>query len=216
MLNVAFLVAAFALPPILIAWGIDRAQALTIGALVGGVLQVVAQWPALKRIGYGGRACRPFLDLSDPKVRDMGRRIAPMAFGIGVYYVDLTLSRRFLSELGPGAQSYFTWAMRLCDFPQGIFVMALSTAALPSLSALAARGERGELAETFAHGLKLAMFVALPASALLGLLAHPIVVALFQRGEFNALSSSETARALVWQGGAIWTVAVVRQTTAVG
>ena len=32
--------------------------------------------------------------------------------------------------------------MRLCDFPQGIFVMALSTAALPSLSALAASGAK--------------------------------------------------------------------------
>ena len=212
LLNVAWLLAAVTLPPLLLARGIDRAQALTIGVLAGGVLQVVAQWPSLRRIGY---LSRPRFDLSDPKVREMGRRIAPMAFGIGVYYVDLTLSRRFLSELGPGAQSYFTWAMRLCDFPQGIFVMALSTAALPSLSALAARGERGELAETFAHGLKLALFVALPASTLLAACAHPIVVALFQRGQFGALASDETARALVWQGAAIWTVAVVRQTVPV-
>ena len=212
LLNVAWLIAAVTLPPILLAHGIDRAQALTIGVLAGGVLQVVAQWPALRRIGY---LARPRFDLRDPRVREMGRRIAPMAFGIGVYYVDLTLSRRFLSELEPGAQSYFTWAMRLCDFPQGIFVMALSTAALPSLSALAARGERGELAETYAHGLKLALFVALPASTLLAACAHPIVVALFQRGQFGPLASDETARALLWQGAAIWTVSVVRQTVPV-
>ncbi len=212
LLNVAWLAAAIALPGILERNGIDRAQALTIGVLAGGVLQVVAQWPALRRIGY---LTRPRLDFSDPKVREMGRRIAPMAFGIGVYYVDLTLSRRFLSELGPGAQSYFTWAMRLCDFPQGIFVMALSTAALPSLSALAARGERGELAQTFTHGLKLALFVALPASTLLAACAHPLVVALFQRGQFGAAAADETARALLWQGAAVWTVAVVRQTVPV-
>ncbi len=212
LLNVAWLAAAIALPGILERNGIDRAQALTIGVLAGGVLQVVAQWPALRRIGY---LTRPRLDFSDPKVREMGRRIAPMAFGIGVYYVDLTLSRRFLSELGPGAQSYFTWAMRLCDFPQGIFVMALSTAALPSLSALAARGERGELAQTFTHGLKLALFVALPASTLLAACAHPIVVALFQRGQFGAVAADETAHALLWQGAAVWTVAVVRQTVPV-
>ena len=212
LLNVAWLAAAIALPGILERHGIDRAQALTIGVLAGGVLQVVAQWPALRRLGY---LTRPRLDFSDPKVREMGRRIAPMAFGIGVYYVDLTLSRRFLSELGPGAQSYFTWAMRLCDFPQGIFVMALSTAALPSLSALAARGERGELAQTFTHGLKLALFVALPASTLLAACAHPIVVALFQRGQFGPVAADETAHALLWQGAAVWTVAVVRQTVPV-
>jgi putative peptidoglycan lipid II flippase len=208
LLNVAFLVAAFVLPPILAARGIDRVQSLAIGALAGGVLQVVAQWPALRAIGF---LRRPILDFADPGVREMLRRITPMTFGIGVYYIDITLSRRFLSELGTGAQSYFSWAMRLCDFPQGIFVMALSTAALPSLSALAARGAREEVAKTYAHGMRLALFVAIPASAALVALAEPIVVTLFERGEFTPLMSHETARALMWQGGAIWTVAAVRQ-----
>ncbi|HEY6463981.1 MAG TPA: lipid II flippase MurJ, partial [Polyangiaceae bacterium] len=148
----------------------------------------------------------------DPDVREALRRIAPLTFGIGIYYIDLVLSRRFLSELGTGAQSYFSWAMRLCDFPQGIFVMALSTAALPSLSALAARGDRAELARTWAHGMGLAMFVAVPASVLMVAVGEPIVVAVFQRGAFDAAAAHETARALLWQGGAIWTVAAVRQT----
>jgi putative peptidoglycan lipid II flippase len=212
LLNVAFLIAAFALPSRLAALGIDRAYAMCFGALLGGALQVIAQWPALRRIGY---ASRPILDFKDPGVRDVLRRIAPMTFGIGVYYIDLVLSRRFLSELGTGAQSYFSWAMRICDFPQGIFVMALSTAALPSLAMLAAKGEKHELSLTYAHGMRLALFVAIPASVALVCVGHPLVVLLFERGQFSALASSETARALAWQGGAIWTVAVVRQTVPV-
>ncbi|MEO8875009.1 MAG: murein biosynthesis integral membrane protein MurJ, partial [Polyangiaceae bacterium] len=208
LLNVAFIAAAFLLPIPLTKMGIDRSVAIGIGALVGGLLQVVAQWPALRKIGF---ASRPRIDFKDPAVRDVLRRIAPMTFGIGVYYIDLVLSRRFLSELGTGAQSYFTWAMRLCDFPQGIFVMALSTAALPSLSEFAARGEYGELGKTFAHGLRLALFVAIPASVSFVFLAEPLVVTLFQRGEFDPAAAHETARALIWQGSAIWTVAVVRQ-----
>ncbi len=205
LLNVALV--AFALLALYVGTG-DRVQWLAWGALVGGLLQVVAQWPALRRIGYGGL---PKLAL-DPDVRKVLSRIAPLTLGIGIYYVDLVLSRRFLSELGEGAQSWFSWAMRLCDFPQGIFVMALSTAALPSLSTLAARGERDELAKTWAHGVGLAMFVAIPASAALVAIGEPIVAVLFQRGEFDAVSTHETARALLWQGGAIWTVAAVRQT----
>jgi putative peptidoglycan lipid II flippase len=185
----------------------DPVRALAYGALLGGLLQVAAQWPALRRLGYAGR---PVLAL-DPDVREVLRRIAPLTFGIGIYYVDLVLSRRFLSELGTGAQSYFSWAMRLCDFPQGIFVMALSTAALPSLSTLAARGAKGELAETWAHGMRLAMFVAVPASVALVVVGGPIVATLFERGAFDAEAARETARALAWQGGAIWTVAAVRQ-----
>ena len=208
LLNVAQIVAAFALVPLLVARGIDPVQALTIGALAGGAAQVVAQWPSLRRLGF---LRRPIVDFSDPGVREMLRRIAPMTLGIGVYYIDLTLSRRFLSELGTGAQSYFTWAMRLCEFPQGIFVMALSTAALPSLALLAAKGETEEIAKTYAHGMRLAMFVAIPASVMFVVLGEPIVVALFQRGAFDAAAARETARALAWQGGAIWTVSAVRQ-----
>jgi putative peptidoglycan lipid II flippase len=205
LLNVALVAAAFAAP-----WlsPVDPVRALAFGALAGGLLQVVAQWPALARIGYAGR---PAFRL-DPDVREALRRIAPLTFGIGIYYVDLVLSRRLLSELGTGAQSYFSWAMRLCDFPQGIFVMALSTAALPSLSALAARGDRAELARTWAHGMALAMFVAVPASVAMIAVGEPVVVAVFQRGAFDATAAHETAKALLWQGGAIWTVAAVRQT----
>ncbi len=208
LLNVAFLLCAFTLPAVLASRGIDGAQTLAIGALLGGLLQVVAQWPALRAIGYAGR---PIVDFKDPAVRDMGRRLLPMTLGIGVYYIDLVLSRRFLSEMGEGAQSYFSWAQRLADFPQGIFVMAISTAALPSLATLAAKGEHEEMKKTFAYGLRLALFVAVPASVALVILAEPTVRAMFQRGAFDATATAETARALVWQGGSLFTVAVVRQ-----
>lgn len=207
LLNVALIAAAFGLPAAFRARGVDPVQALAVGALVGGLLQTAAQWPSLRALGY---ARMPRLALT-PDVRAVGARLAPLTLGIGIYYVDLVLSRRFLSELGPGAQSYFSWAMRLCDFPQGVFVMALSTAALPSLSMLAASGARDELVKTWAHGMGLAMFVALPASALLVVLGEPLVVALFQRGAFDAESARQTARALAWQGAAVWTVAGVRQ-----
>jgi putative peptidoglycan lipid II flippase len=208
LLNVAIVVAAITLRVPLEARGVDTVMALGIGVLAGGALHVVAQLPSLRELGFLGR---PVLDLRDPGVRDMLRRILPMTFGIGVYYVDLVVSRRLLSGLGDGAQSYFSWAMRICDFPQGIFVMAISTAALPSLATLAAKGDLEELARSYAHGMRLSLFVAIPASIALVALGEPLVVLLFQRGEFDAIATRETARALVWQGGAIFTVAAVRQ-----
>ena len=208
LFNVALLIAAFGLRGPLEARGIDPVMALAVGVLLGGVLQVAAQIPALRRIGYTGK---PVLDLKDPQVREMLRRIVPMTLGLGIYYIDMTLSRRFLSELGEGAQSYFFWASRLCDFPQGIFVMALSTAALPSLATFAAKGDTEELARTWAHGMRLSLFVAVPCSAAIVALSEPIVVLLFQHGKFDAFAAHQTARALAWQGGAIFTVAAVRQ-----
>lgn len=212
LLNVAFLLAAFVFEPIARRAGYDLSWPLCIGALLGGFLQMIAQWPALRAIGYWQR---PVLDLRDPHVRIMLARIVPVTFGIGVYYIDLVLSRRFLSEFGEGAQSYFSWAMRLCDFPQGIFVMALSTASLPSLAGLAAQKNYEELGKTYVYGLRLALFVAVPVSLLFVVLAEPLTVTLFQRGAFSAEDAQQTARALAAQGLGMFTVAVVRQSVPV-
>jgi putative peptidoglycan lipid II flippase len=208
LLNVAFIVCAFGLGPWFFELGFDPLLTLAAGVLVGGLLQVVAQWPSLHAIGYLGR---PRFDLADPAVRAVLRRMAPVLAGFGIYYMDVVVARHLLSEMGVGAQSYFTFAMRLCDFPQGIFVMAIQSATLPALAALAARGEFDELKKTFSHGLRLALFVALPATALVVVLAHPLVVLVFERGHFDATSSLATSSALVAQGAGIWTVAIVRQ-----
>ncbi len=212
LLNIAFIVCALVLPGWLGAQGKERILAMAVGALVGGALQVIAQWPSLKKIGYFST---PRLAFSHPGVREALRRMGPVLVGLGVYYIDVVLARRFLSELDVGAQSYFGWALRLCDFPQGIFVMALSTATLPSLALLAARGEHDEVGKTFAYGMRLALFVGLAATALFVALAEPIVVLIFQRGEFDAVASHETAKALAAQGLGIWMVAAVRQLVAV-
>ncbi len=212
LLNVAFIVFALALPGWLGARGDERILAMAFGALIGGVLQVVAQWPSLKAIGYFER---PSFDFRHPGVRQALRRMAPVLVGVGVYYVDVVLARRFLSELDLGSQSYFAYALRLCDFPQGIFVMALQTATLPSLASLFARGEREEVAKTFSYGMRLALFVGFAATAGVVGLAEPLVVLIFQRGEFDATSAHETARSLMALGLHIWMVAAVRQLVAV-
>jgi putative peptidoglycan lipid II flippase len=63
--------------------------------------------------------------------------------------------------------------------------------------------------------MRLTLFVAITATALLVGLAEPLVVLLFQRGEFDSESVRGTSRALVAQGLGIWLVAAVRQLVSV-
>jgi putative peptidoglycan lipid II flippase len=208
LLNVSFIVCGLLLPALFLHLQIDAMMALVVGVLLGGLLQVLAQWPSLFRIGYN---TRPLLRLGDPLVRETLRRMGPVLIGTGVYAADLVLARRFLSDFEIGAQSYFGFAQRLVDFPQGIFVMALQTATLPSLAKLASRGDQQALSETFSYGLRLSLFVGLAASALFVSAAQPLVALLFQRGHFDALATEQTSRALMAQGAGIWAVASVRQ-----
>ena len=82
LLNVAFIVAALALPGWFIARGADPILALAVGALAGGALQVVAQWPSLARIGFRLAAA---LGFRDRRVRQALGRMVPMMAGIGIY-----------------------------------------------------------------------------------------------------------------------------------
>ena len=211
LLNIAFIVCAFVFPSFFAARGIDPGHAMVVGALVGGILQAVVQVPALRRIGFGGMFR---FRGKDPLVSEVFRRLLPMLLGVGIYYVDLVLSRSFLSSEGAGAQSYFTWASRICDFPQGIFVLAISSVALPSLSALAKRADWTEFDRTVSLGLRLSLFVAIPATVFVVWEALPLVRLFFERGKFNAEASMETSRSLMFQGASIVCVTVVRQLVA--
>ena len=93
LLNVSFVIFSLALPGFLGARGYDVGLALAVAALVGGALQVIAQWPSLKRIGF---LEAPSLAFGHPGIGKVLRRMAPMLLGMGVYYVDVVIARRLL------------------------------------------------------------------------------------------------------------------------
>jgi putative peptidoglycan lipid II flippase len=207
LLNVALIAAPFTMVPVAIALGLPAIGALGLGALVGGALHVVAQWPALAAVGL---LQRPRLVLADPAVRRAMRLLVPVAAGLGVYQLNLMLSRTLASWLPEGAQTYLWFGQRLVEVPQGMFAMAVATAALPALSDLRARGEHEALRRTFREAFRTMLFVALPASVMLWALAEPIVTVLFQRGQFARADAVEAARSLAWQAAGVWAIASVR------
>ena len=208
LLNVAFIAFSFGVPIFLAARGEPPILAMALAALVGGAAQVLAQWPSLRQIGF---LTWPSFDCKNPHVGEAMRRLTPSLLGIGVYYVDVIIGRRMLADLGEGAVTYFSYALRLCDFSQGIFIMALSSATLPSLASAAAKGRLDEVGRTFAFSLRHALFVGIPSTLLLVTLAQPLVEVLLGHGSFDGLASVETSRALVAQGASVFLVAGVRQ-----
>ena len=68
----------------------------------------------------------------------------------------------------------------------------------PAISRLAARDDIEGMRSALARGLRQIFFLLLPASAFLFVLAEPVVRLVFQRGEFDAESTSLTSEALVY------------------
>jgi putative peptidoglycan lipid II flippase len=189
--------------------GYDPVIGLALGVMIGGLAQVALQVPYLR---VEGMLPWPRFDLRHPGVRTVLRLMGPSVFGVAVYQVNIILSRTFASFCPEGSVTYLYYAFRMVELPQGLFVYALASAMLPSLSVFAARKDFAGMNDGFLFALRQTLFVALPASVGLGVLALPIVSVLFQRGAFDAECAVQTAWALLYQAPGIVLVAGVRQT----
>jgi putative peptidoglycan lipid II flippase len=207
LLNIALIAAALLIAPMLRDHGWPAIFALAIGALLGGALQLLAQLPSLKKEDL---IVRPRIGFDDPYVRKCARLMIPLLAGLGVYQLNVLLSRLFASFLPTGSVSYLYYGQRLAEIPQGMFALAIASAALPSLSHAVAHGDEEEAKRLFRHALRLSLFVAIPAGVALAVLAEPAVTVFFGRGRYDAAAISETARSFVWQAAGIWAVASVR------
>ncbi|NMC70277.1 MAG: murein biosynthesis integral membrane protein MurJ [Myxococcales bacterium] len=191
--------------------GIHPIWSLAIGVLAGGALQFASQIVPLRRID---RLPRPRLE-RHPEVTKVAKLLGPSVIGLGIYQLDILLSRLFASLLPEGSVTYLYYCMRLVELPQAVFVMAIAAAALPDLSLASAKGETDALKRTYVRSLTMSSFVAVPSVVGLAVLAVPVVAVLFQRGAFTWEMTGHTADALVWIALGIPGVAGVRNTSPV-
>ena len=90
------------------------------------------------------------------------------------------------------------------EFPLGVFAIAISTAALPSLAKQAASRDLADFRDTLTHALRLVFFITIPCMAGMIVLRVPIIKVFFQRGAFDALSTDMTAVALLFYSLGLW------------
>ncbi len=160
------------------------------GVLLAGLAQIAIQIPPLRASGV---SIRPALAIHSGAFRKIIILMGPMIFGLTVTQIntlaDDIIALSFMNEQGDplsyGAVSYLYFAQRLYQFPLGVLGISLATAIFPVMSAEAARNDFDALARTIARGIKAAVFVAVPATAGLFLVAVPLVSALFEHGEFT-------------------------------
>jgi len=153
--------------------------AVAVGVAFGGLAQFACQLPAFRRQGFG---LAPSFDFRNPALKRMALLLLPATLGMAVAQVNIFISNILASYLAQGSITYLYYAMRLVQFPIGIFGVAMGMAVLPALSEHAARGETDRLREDFSYALRLLFFTTVPAMAGLVALRGPVVNLLFVRG----------------------------------
>ncbi len=174
----------------------EGTMGLASGVLLGGLLQLLVQIPSLYKKGF-----RPKFNLSfsHPGLTQVKKLMLPRLASSGIYqlnnFVD-TIFGSLAAIVGEGGVAVLYFAYRLIQFPIGIFSNALSQAILPTFSTQVFEENQDNLKTTLDGGLRIVIFVMLPATAVFMVLARPLVETLFGGGRFDAYSSSLTSQAL--------------------
>ncbi len=185
------------------------AVALAGAILVGAMLQLAMQVPALRKRGM---SFRPEVNFRDDGVRQVGKLFVPVVLGAGVAQVNFFVDTVFAtsSRMPAGSITSLYVADRVMELVLGVYAIALSTAILPTMSHLAADGNHGEMKHTFAFALRVVSFITIPATVGLILLRTPITTVLFQHGAFGERSTMLTAHALLYYSLGLPAYAAIR------
>jgi len=189
LLNIALIGALLLAPPDKVA----TVRYMAIAVLVGGVLQFLLCWVAVRRAGVRLRFGRPRMT---PAVRELVTLILPATVAAGVYQLSQLFYAYFSSRLGEGALTNLSYADRLNQLPLSIIGTALGVAILPSISQAIARDDEVEAADVQARAFDLSMLLTLPATLALAVAAGPIIGALYQGGEYSVESARITGNIL--------------------
>ena len=121
----------------------------------------------------------------------------PALFGVSVAQINLLINTILASFLVTGSVSWLYYSDRLMEFPVGVFGIALATVILPKLSKQIAQSAMEEYRQTIDWALRLVLLVVFPAAVALVVLAHPLMLTLFQYGQFTDEDARMAARSLV-------------------
>lgn len=157
-------------------------------------------------------------DDARPRARRMLGRMVPVLIGMGTLqlgalmdtlvamwpiWVGATLLG-FTYPLDQGSNIILAAAQRLYQFPLGVFGIAVATAVFPMLSRQADHHE--QFGATLRRGIRLSLFIGLPASVGLMLVRHDVMPVLFRFGAkgFAQADLDRAALVLLGYAPAIW------------
>jgi putative peptidoglycan lipid II flippase len=169
---------------------------LAWGAVLGAGLHLAVQLPGLRQL----KQARYFRELGrhNPAVREVVRLMGPRLLGVAAVQLNFLVTTSLATYMQLGSLAAITYAWQIFTLPQVVIAQAISIAALPTFSAMAARGALDEMRASLADTVRGILFLAVPATVGLLALNGPIVAMLYERGSFDPESTALVAWALAF------------------
>jgi putative peptidoglycan lipid II flippase len=178
--------------------------------LIAGITQIALQLLPLRAAGV---SIRPAWDVHSQALRKIIILMGPMILGLTATQINtlsddliawwlsasvekgtqfILLGQKIAYPLQRGSVSHLYFAQRLYQLPLGIFGISLATAIFPVMSSHAAKKDFTGLAKSISTALRSSIFIALPASVGLIMVAKPLILSAFQHGQFQSADTDMT------------------------
>lgn len=185
-------------------------KGLAYGVVLGALGHVLTQFPGLIRAGMR------FWVMPKPVAAGVGtvlRLLGPRVIGQAAFQINIIIITNFASRLGASNVSGLNYAYQVMMLPHGIFALSISTVIFPTMARQYANHDFAALKRTLGDALRPLLFLTLPASAALMILARPIVQTLFQLKSFSAESTALVSQALPYFAAGLGALAIVETVT---
>jgi putative peptidoglycan lipid II flippase len=173
---------------------------LAVGVMLGGILQLAIQIPALLRLGMmpkiGLGIQTICTGLKNPEAIRILKLMGPAIFAVSVSQLSLIINTNIASHLQAGSVSWLSYADRLMEFPTALLGVAVGTVLLPSLSRANANGDIEQAKILMSWGIRLTFIMATPAAIALFIFGTPMAASLYHYGKFTAQDVDMTRMAL--------------------
>jgi putative peptidoglycan lipid II flippase len=173
----------------------NQVYAYAIAILAATFVQTLMVFGALRRIDF---RLQFSIDWHDPRIRQVFTLMLPVTIGLGIVNLDQLINSVFGTLVNKEAPRAIDNAFRIYMLPQGLFSVAVATVLFPTLSRMASRRDVGSMRRTIGIGMRQINLLLIPSAVFMLVLTTPIVRLVFERGHFNATSTSLVSEALFW------------------
>ena len=172
----------------------QKGYALAWATTLGAVLQLVIQYPNIKKLGY---KLKPNFEFTNnPYFREIGELLFPAVLSSTVGQVHIYVDMFFTSSISEGAWTAIGYANRVFQFPVGILVTAFLVPLFPIFARLVADKDYDGIKNYFNKGVGVLFFGAIP--IIIGILTvgFDAVRLIFEHGEFDSAATFMVTEAL--------------------
>jgi len=169
-------------------------QAAVYGVIIGAILHLMIQIPAVLRIGFRFKV---IIDLKNEGVRRILRLMGPRAIGLGANQILLVFFTSFASAF-PGGIAIYNFADNVQTVPSVIFGNSFALAVFPTLAGLSLKvpDEKTKFLHFFNKSLRAILFFIIPATGLIIILRAQIIRIILGYGFFGWSDTKAAAATL--------------------